>query len=82
MVGDEQRFYNDKNIGYLHLFPTNCRPTLARRGERFYTSINCNGQWVTDCEASLAMDAIKKLTQVKEQNNLGIVLHQLLRIQH
>lgn len=78
LVGDEQRLCNSNQVGHLHLFPTNPRPTLARPDQPFFISINCNGQQVTECQADLALQAIEKLAQGESKVLSGITLHQLL----
>ncbi len=78
-VSDEQRICNENQIGYLHFFPTNPRPMLARPEETFYVSINCNGRLVAECQADLALESIKQLLQGTTRKTLSnIILHQLL----
>lgn len=78
-IGDEQLICNDNQVDYLHFFPTNARPTLAKPEESFYVSINCNGQLVAECQADLALEAVKHLVRGAPKKILSsIIIHQLL----
>ncbi len=78
-VENEQRVFNQNQVGYIHFFPTNYRPMLARPAEPFYVSINCNGQWIAECPADFALEALKQLVQGISKKTLShIVLHHLL----
>ncbi|MGC9964453.1 MAG: methyltransferase domain-containing protein [Syntrophobacteraceae bacterium] len=78
-VSDEQRICNDNGIGQLHFFPTNPRPKLANPEEPFYVSINCNGRFVTECQADIALEALNQLVHGPlRKTSSWVILHQLL----
>ncbi len=78
-VENEQHVCNQNQVGYIHFFPTNYRPMLARPAEPFYVSINCNGQWIAECRADFALEALKQLEQGPAKKTLShIILHHLL----
>ncbi|MGC9964455.1 MAG: hypothetical protein ABSE08_03530 [Syntrophobacteraceae bacterium] len=78
-VGNEQRVFNENKVGYIHIFPTNHRPTLARPEEPFYVSIICNGQFVTECQAESALELLERLARGPAKKTLSrVILHQLM----
>jgi glycosyltransferase involved in cell wall biosynthesis len=78
-VGNEQRIFNENKVGYIHFFPTNHRPTLARPEEPFYVSISCNGQFVAEFQAESALELLDLLAQAPAKKTLSrVILHQLM----
>lgn len=78
-VGEEQRACNQNQIGYVHCFPTNHRPALARPEEPFFVSINCNGKWVAECPGDFVMEVFEELVNGEAKKDLSdVILHQLL----
>ncbi len=76
---DEQRWFNENRIGYVHIFPTNARPTLARPEEEFYVSMNCDGQWLAACPADTALEALGiLLADTPRKVPPPVILHHLL----